>query len=44
MVVTDEPGIYIPGQGGVRLEEMVLIEKTGARVLTRDDHFYDFAG
>ena len=42
MVVTDEPGIYIPGRGGVRLEEMVVIEKTGARVLTKDDHFYDF--
>jgi Xaa-Pro aminopeptidase len=42
MVVTDEPGIYIPRQGGVRLEEMVVIEKSGARILTRDDHFYDF--
>ena len=42
MVVTDEPGIYIPQQGGVRLEEMVVIEKSGARILTRDDHFYDF--
>ena len=42
MVVTVEPGIYIPRIGGVRLEEMVIIEKNGARVLTRDDHFYDF--
>jgi Xaa-Pro aminopeptidase len=42
MVVTDEPGIYIPKQGGIRLEEMVVIEKSGARVLTKDDHFYDF--
>jgi Xaa-Pro aminopeptidase len=42
MVVTDEPGIYIPRLGGVRLEEMVLVEKGGARVLTKDDHFYDF--
>jgi Xaa-Pro aminopeptidase len=42
MVVTDEPGIYIPGQGGVRLEEMVVIEKNEARVLTKDRHFYDF--
>lgn len=42
MVVTDEPGIYIPRQGGVRLEEMVVIEKNGARILTRDDHFYEF--
>jgi Xaa-Pro aminopeptidase len=42
MVVTDEPGIYIPGEGGVRLEEMVVIEKKGARVLTKDRHFHEF--
>jgi Xaa-Pro aminopeptidase len=42
MVVTDEPGIYIPGKGGVRLEEMLVIEKHGPRVLTKDNHFYDF--
>ena len=42
MVVTVEPGIYLPRLGGVRLEEMVVVEKGGVRVLTRDDHFYDF--
>ena len=42
MVVTVEPGIYIPGRGGVRLEEMVVIEKGGPRILTKDDHFYHF--
>lgn len=42
MVVTDEPGIYIPGEGGVRLEEMVVIEEKGARILTKDRHFYEF--
>jgi len=41
-VFTIEPGIYLPGRGGVRLEEMVLIEETGPRILTRSNAFYDF--
>jgi len=42
MVVTVEPGIYIPGKGGVRLEEMVVIEKQGPRILTENNNYYDF--
>jgi len=42
MVVTVEPGIYIPGKGGVRLEEMVVIEAHGPRILTKNNYFYDF--
>lgn len=33
-VITDEPGIYLPGIGGVRVEDDLLITATGNRVLT----------
>ncbi|MBW1816765.1 MAG: aminopeptidase P family protein [Deltaproteobacteria bacterium] len=42
MVMTVEPGIYLPGKGGVRLEEMVVVEEDGARLLTSNRDFYDF--
>ena len=37
MVFTIEPGVYIPGWGGVRIEDDLVVERSGCKVLTKAD-------
>lgn len=40
MVITNEPGIYVPGSFGVRIEDTVLITNNEAEVLTKSPKDY----
>jgi Xaa-Pro aminopeptidase len=40
-VVTVEPGLYYPGIGGVRLEDVAVVQRNGARNLTRMEKVFE---
>lgn len=40
MIITDEPGIYIPGKFGIRIEDTVLVTKNEGERLTKSDKNY----
>lgn len=42
LVITDEPGIYIPGLGGVRIEDDLVLTERGVKNLTESAPYLEF--
>jgi Xaa-Pro aminopeptidase len=43
MVITVEPGIYLPDWGGIRIEDIVVVTETGCEILTESPKDIDSA-
>ena len=44
MIFSVEPGVYLPGEFGVRVEDLVLVTETGCEILNRVDKHACFVG
>jgi Xaa-Pro aminopeptidase len=44
MVITVEPGIYLEGYGGIRIEDLVLVTDTSREILTKVGKDFEFKG
>ena len=44
MIFSIEPGVYLPGEFGIRVEDLVLVTETGCEVLNRNDKHWDVVG
>ena len=42
MVITIEPGVYVPGLGGIRIEDMVIVRKNSCRNLFKSKKDFTF--
>ena len=44
MIFSIEPGVYLPGRFGVRVEDLVLVTEDGCEVLNREDKHWRIIG
>ena len=44
MIFSIEPGVYLPGQFGVRVEDLVLVTEEGCEILNRVDKHWKTVG